>query len=200
MPPRIVGIRFSYVKTAVNPNDFENIPFYKQRLRNFLQRNLAGSIWLKGAHVEQGAYLLFSENLKDQVQELLSEPLYDGGFFRAVSQLSTMREIAEKYRRKELFCVGCLDVPPLKMGSPITLQENLGPIDFWFEFPLNRIHVKAEGHFEKWHEGEQWVCLLNVQEDHHNPDGSLAYTNHHKQFWLRKSNLPISTKEEAMHV
>jgi len=190
----LVAIQFQYVGTETGYN-FETLPFYLNRLRSFLEKHLGKVVWLKGALIEQPAYLLFLNELKPQVYEMLSRELEDGGSYK-ISPVKNPVELLRKYYQQERVAIGYLKNGDLELGAPSTLSAPL-PINCQDGFWLNRdrragtsIFLKSDDAYVKMHEGEAWVCFLKAVELHCRQDETIAFIRKYPRLIIRQAALP----------
>ncbi|MEM1553167.1 MAG: hypothetical protein QXH03_10955 [Candidatus Bathyarchaeia archaeon] len=185
----LMAIRFQYAQ-GVREDKFETIPFYKNKLRSLLKRNIGRAVWLKGGIIERPAYLIFYETLSEKVKDLLSEPLEYGGYFRSITPANPM-EVIEKYARGERIAVGYLKLPSgLEIGSPETVMskeetkilEKVGEGFYLTEYEF----VRAE-YAEISRINPEYVLLYNVEIKA--PDGRTS----------RKDRLALKKEDLRLH-
>jgi len=185
---RLVGIRFQYVAGDA-PHTFENLPFYIKTLRGFLEKHLGKVVWLMGALIEQPAFLLFLEDLKPQVYEMLSAELANGGSYK-ISPVKNPVELLRKYYLEQRVAIGWLKNGNLELGNPSSIMASPLGVNFRDGFWLNNyIFLKADDAYSKMHDGEPWICFVNAVELHCR-DGAIAFVKQYPQLWIRESALP----------
>jgi len=185
--PVLMAWQFKYLGGFV-AHSFETMPFYKETLRGFLRQNLGKIVWLKGALIEQPAYLVFYKELAQEVYDILLQPLQDGGRF-GVIPLKNPIPIIRKYSSQTRLCLGYLDLKQNgKLGSVSSVLTPTN-IDYLNGFWLNKnVFIKADDAYEKQHEGETWVCFLDAIEMQCSRDGKIAFTVTHRELWLHKKD------------
>jgi hypothetical protein len=198
----LLALRFVYTKAVWKPDSFETLPFYTQHLRKFLLDHHGNITWLKGNTAGvRDAYLLFTENLKEPVHQLLLTPLKNGGYFKPVGYIVTYEKILEKLKKKQYSAIGYLNAQELTIGSPppqplekqLTKQEKEilekvreGFMLTEYEFIMAEdVEVKSDGK-------DDWAILKGVLEMGVSHDGKIAYTD-------RKETLGIRVKDLHLH-
>ena len=198
----ISALRFQY-KKGLATHAFETIPFYLKVLRGFLWKNRGKCVWLKGGIIEQPAYLIFHSSIKQEVIEMLSQPLADLGRFTVMS-VSNPIEIAEKYVNQQRVALGWLKLPDFELGSaetvfpPRTEEEITVTEKVQQGFMLGKnIFIKADGAYEVMVPRKEYygvvekpmLVLLNAVELTIDQKGKIVAVEQHDKFGIWKEFL-----------
>jgi len=116
---QIRAIRFRYLGKDPNRR-LETLPFYLKTIRKFLWKHRGDVVWLKGGIIERPAYLVFKSHLTDEVKEMLSEELREGGMFK-IEPVEKPIEVVKKYAFNLRVAVGWLKLPNIELGSIETI-------------------------------------------------------------------------------
>jgi len=152
----VVGLRFFYRKAYPHKDNFETFPFYKHKLRRFLAENTGRVCWLVGNTAQiRKAYLVFYQELTEDVLKLLREPLKNGGFF--VGEAPSIGDLIQAWKGKILYAVGQLKLSTVTIGEPVRLLSPLeeeyskyfpleiDPTTVYVNIQVNCIHAEYRG-------------------------------------------------------
>jgi len=179
----------------------ETLPFYLYTIRNFLRNHNGDVVWLKGGIIEQPAYLVFKSSLTEEVKEMLSEELKEGGMF-TIEPVKNPIEIVRKYAYNLRVAVGWLKLPSgIELGSPESLlsedevrltkmvKEGIQLSDS-ICIKADRVKLKFVPRKEEGKTVERPMAILeNAVELGLTKDKRISYVKTYKQFGLWKEVL-----------
>lgn len=184
----VKAIRFRYLGKEPGRN-IETLPFYLKTIRLFLWKHKGKVVWLKGGIIEQPAYLIFKDELTEEVKEMLSEELREGGAFK-IEPVENPIEIIRKYAHNLRVTVGWLQLPNLELGSPETVppppeieeivnkvREGFMLTEYWF-IKADDVEIKGE-----------WAILKNVVEVGIAEGNKINYVHKQDKMGIRVKDL-----------
>jgi hypothetical protein len=187
----VVAIRFQYRGQPERRGNWETMPFYLNHLRGFLQGYDGDVVWLKG-HTggDEAAYLIFNDQIRDEVRRLLSQPLPELGIYEITAEPEPV-EVLRKYYRDGKIGVGRLQVWEEQVGEEIVdAFTRIVRQGFWYApkgTPTGAIFLKAKNVTQHWHENEPWLCLQEVEETVCDSEGNRVGVESHSELWLRET-------------
>lgn len=190
-------LRFKYLGKEPRKN-IETLPFYLNTIRGFLWKHKGDAVWLKGGIIEQPAYLIFKSELTDEVKEMLSQKLREGGSF-IIEPVEKPIDIIRKYAHNLRVTVGWLKLPNMELGAPETVppppeieeivqkvREGFMLTEYWF-IKADNVEVKGE-----------WAILYNVVEIGIGEGNRINYVHRQDKMGIRVKDLKFHRTRSPM--
>jgi hypothetical protein len=181
-------LRFKYLGKEPGRN-IETLPFYLRTIRGFLWKHKGDVVWLKGGIIEQPAYLVFKSELTNEVKEMLSQELREGGSF-IIEPAEKPMDVLRKYAHNLRVTVGWLKLPNMELGAPETVpapseieeivqkvREGFMLTEYWF-IKADDVEIKGE-----------WAILKNVTEIGIGEGNRINYVRRQDKMGLRVKDL-----------
>jgi len=187
----VCAVRFQYRGLPERRGNWENMPFYLRYLRRFLAERDGDAVWLKGnTGGDEAAYLIFLENLREEIAGLLSRPLAELGSYEITAEPEPV-EVLRKFYRDGKIGVGRLLFWEEQVGEEI-LDKVTEMIrrGFWLAAPntptarCGALGLRAKSVTRIVREDGVWLCFHEAEETHCRSTGEPVYVKQYPELWV----------------